>query len=481
MEEMTTFLDLHKRLELYRESQIYPFHMPGHKRQMMKMGNPYEIDITEIDGFDDLHHSEGILKKAMEEAAEFYGSDATYFLVNGSTCGILAAVFAAVGPEGKLIMARNSHKSLYNGVLLGRMEPVYVYPDIVDDFDIYGGISPKKIEELLITHPDAKAVCITSPTYEGIVSDIKEIARVCHKYNRPLVVDEAHGAHLGMGEGFPASALTGGADLVIQSLHKTLPSLTQTALLHMKSSLVEKDQVEKYLSIFQTSSPSYILLSSIEDCIGLMIREGRERMREYNGLLSSYRDKLSFELKNLNFLDCKRVKGHDIFQVDPSKILVSTKGCSINGPKLSSLLLRRYKLQMEMCTDSYILGMTSLADSKEGFDRLVKALGEIDGEVEGAKETKEERISQLIGGDDQPERIWIPGEADRKEKEYVALEESGGQISGAYVYIYPPGVPILVPGEKISTKSIDILKRYQQNGMDIHGLKRENRICVLKY
>ncbi len=288
-----------ERLSTYAASDAYPFHMPGHKRQV-KMGitsvpNPFSVDITEIDGFDNLHHAEDILKESMNSAAAVYGADRSWYLVNGSTCGILAAIAAAVKPGEKILMARNSHKSAYHAVILNQLEPVYLYPEEVPEFQIPGGIEPEQVERALLEHPEIRAVFVTSPTYEGIVSDIQGIAATAHRHGAALIVDEAHGAHLPFGDGnyFPDGALQEGADLVIQSLHKTLPSLTQTAILHLKSQILDAKKVEQYLSVYQSSSPSYILIASMENCVRYMAEKGAGEMARYGARLRELREKLA--------------------------------------------------------------------------------------------------------------------------------------------------------------------------------------------
>lgn len=233
--------NLLKRLKEYGDSDFYPFHMPGHKRQyrdpfLSEFPNPFSIDITEINGFDNLHHPEGILKDSMEWAAEIYGSDKTYYLVNGSSCGILSAISATVDSRGTILMSRNCHKSAFHGVFLNQLNAKYIYPQFISEMGLQGGILAEDVEGLLKKYPDIDAVLVVSPTYDGVVSDIKAIAQVVHRFGVPLIVDEAHGAHFSFGKnnGFPVSALDLGADIVIQSLHKTLPSLTQTALLHAR-------------------------------------------------------------------------------------------------------------------------------------------------------------------------------------------------------------------------------------------------------
>ena len=229
--------DLYRKLIEYAGSDYYPFHMPGHKRNINEGVCPYAYDITEIEGFDNLHEPMGILRLAMEEAAAFYESDKTYFLVNGSTCGLLSAICALTAKEDKVLVARNCHKAVYNALFLHELMPVYIYPEYIEAWGISGGISPYKLAYLLEEHKEIRVVVITSPTYEGVVSDIEKIAAIVHEKQRILIVDEAHGAHFGMHGELPRPALSKGADVVIQSLHKTLPALTQTALLHVKAIL----------------------------------------------------------------------------------------------------------------------------------------------------------------------------------------------------------------------------------------------------
>ena len=275
------------RLRNYGKSDQVPCHMPGHKRNQeswltFDFPNPFSIDITEIDGFDNLHHPEGILKESMEWASEVYGSDKTWYLVNGSTCGILSSICGTVRPGGRILMSRNCHKSAYHGVILMDAKVSYIYPQIIEDMGIQGGILPEDVENSLDRYPDTEAVLIVSPTYDGIVSDVEKIAKIVHAHGIPLIVDEAHGAHFSFGNGvFPKSAIQCGADLVIQSVHKTLPSFTQTALLHGQKGRIDIDRVERYLQMFQTSSPSYIFMAGIEQCIYEMSQNGKDAMAQF--------------------------------------------------------------------------------------------------------------------------------------------------------------------------------------------------------
>ena len=268
-------MDLRERLRTYGAGNAYPFHMPGHKRQKQPGSLfPYDLDITEIDGFDNLHHAEGILAEAMERAAKLWGSRKSFFLVNGSSAGLLAGIRALTKRGDKVLMARGCHRAVYHAVELCGLHPVYMQAAWVEEMQISGSIQPETVEKHLQEHPDCNLVVLTSPTYEGVVSDIAEIAKITHRYGAYLLVDEAHGAHLGFcEEGFPDTAVHLGADVVVQSLHKTLPCPTQTAILHVCTEQVDATEVGRQLSVFQTSSPSYVFMAEMDGCISLLERE----------------------------------------------------------------------------------------------------------------------------------------------------------------------------------------------------------------
>lgn len=478
MKEMQTLLE---QLKDYNASDNYPFHMPGHKRRV-EMGitsfpNPFSVDITEIDGFDNLHHAEGILKVSMEMAASVYGADKTYYLVNGSTCGILSAICGCAGFGSRILVGRNCHKSAYHGILLNHLEPVYLWPEVFGE-GIQGGIAPEEVEEALAREKGISAVFITSPTYEGIVSDIKKIAEIVHRYEIPLVVDEAHGAHFPFGgEYFPASALREGADVVIQSLHKTLPSLTQTAVLHLKGNLVEPERIERYLRIFQSSSPSYVLLSSIDSCIRFMEREGRKLMGEYGERMEKWH-KEAEKLKYLKLLSRDAVGRNQIADWDRSKIVVLTENTGLKGSELAERLRKDYGLESEMACCSYVILMTSLMDSEEGLFRLKEALFEIDKELE-MKYAEVGRGERQEDGEIQAEeaKIWIqrPEPAMSIEKaeyapaESIFLRTAPGRVSGQFITLYPPGIPALAPGEVFTAEAVAMIEAHLKEGFTVEG------------
>ena len=499
------------RLKAYNETDMYPFHMPGHKRLAgagdgemgeLEFPNPFTVDITEIEGFDNLHHPEGILRESMEWAAGVYGADRTYYLVNGSSGGILAAISAAAGFESRILTARNCHKSVYHAVYLNRLKPVYLYPQTVPGLGIQGGILPEDVEKSLRQYPDTRAVMVVSPTYDGIVSDIHKIAEIVHRAGLPLIVDEAHGAHFRYGREFPQSALELGADLVIQSIHKTLPSLTQTALLHVNLNrdkggpYVDIGRLERFLQIYQSSSPSYVLMASIENAVWLMERLRLDRGAPGNAI-DRYMERMGRLRDNLSKMRCLRLAGEwlkgscGVWDTDMSKVVISTAGTGMTGTELDGILRELYHLEMEMCGPEYATAITSVMDSGEGLDRLEAAVVKIDRELaqkwEKTGNTNQGGWAGTGGADAAANSPALPlasqtcapfprlrslmpiASAMDKDLERVALRESGGRISGEYIYIYPPGIPIVAPGEEISGEALDLVLRFMEQGLPVQG------------
>lgn len=505
-----------ERLIEYTGSDAYPFHMPGHKRQEIPDGmqrdfsDPYGIDITEIDGFDNLHHAEGILKDAMDEAAAVYGADRSWYLVNGSTCGILSAVFAVTENGGRILTARNCHKAVYHAIYLNRLRAEYLYPEEIVEFGINGGIRAEDVRKAL--EKDAmrcagksgdmrgkrtkiQAVLITSPTYEGVVSDIRAIADVAHEYGIPLIVDEAHGAHLEYADrchSFPKSALECGADIVIQSLHKTLPCFTQTAILHIKGDRVDQDRVARYLSMFQTSSPSYLFMAGIQRCIRYMDSTGRDGMIRYEERLKWFME----QMKGLQVLEvltrdiCGKYRA--VAGWDPSKIVVSTmRAKDFHGEELAEMLRKNYHLEMEMTAPEYVIAMTSVLDTDEGFERLTKALLEIDEELLKAEEKRRKTVSET--GDQKENTVRERAEKNCKASETLqsrilrpnetmsiceamdantgrtALQNTVGKVSAEFIYLYPPGIPIIAPGEVFTREIVEMIEAYKKAGLLVQG------------
>lgn len=450
--------NLYQKLEKYSKKDIVPLHMPGHKRNTKMLGTqlPYNIDITEIDGFDDLHHADGIIKNIQEKAQKIYNAKKSFLLINGTTCGILAGIRSFVKKNDKVLVARNCHKSVYHAIELNELKPIYVMPKTNED-GINLGITPKEVKNKIKENPDVKLVVLTSPTYEGIISNIKEIVKICHENKIPVLVDEAHGAHLKfMNKTKELSAVDAGADIVVQSVHKTLPALTQTSLLHINGNMVNEEKLKHELSIFETSSPSYILMASIENCLDFL-QQNENMFEKYEENLEYFYSKTK-EIKKLEILKNKLTDQY----FDDGKIVIITTKTNITGKELSEILRKKYKIELEMSSVNYAIAMTSVCDSKENVERLINALIDIDAKLEIQKMPKYEfeNILPIIS-----KSIY---EAEKEDK-FVKIDyrKVEGRISKEYMWVYPPGIPIITPGEIISKDIINLLEQISEAGLEI--------------
>ena len=465
---------LKEKLIEYTKSGIYPMHMPGHKRNMVLFSdvkNIEDIDFTEVEGLDNLHDPEGILKESMDDVSKFLGTDKTYFMVNGSTSGVLAAIQSVTEIGGDIIIGRNCHKSVYNAVETRNLKPSYLYPESVGVFD--GGYNPEELETLL-KESAAKAVVITSPTYEGVVSDIKELVKVAHKNGAILIVDSAHGAHFLL-NGFPNPAYKEGADIVIESVHKTLPALTQTAVLHVMGDRVDKEKLERALSTYQTSSPSYIFMASIDESYKIVREAGGQKAEELLKTLEELRENVNNTGKI--FIHGKELVGaNGVYDYDLGKIVIDLSKTNLTGKELQKILREKYKFETEMANNNYAIAMTSIADDLEKVKEFGEALVEI---AEGLEVSSKEDTEQT---DVKNEVKYSPYEAINKEVEVVGLKDAKGRVAGDYIYKYPPGIPLVVPGEIISENLIKEVEKSLESGLQIKGItdKITSGIKVIK-
>lgn len=474
-------------LTAYAESDFYPLHMPGHKRNpgtFAEGGKKFyaaqqyraeevlaaaaRLDITEIEGFDNLHEPEGILKDAMDRAARLYGADYTFYSVNGSTAGLLTAISSAVPEGGKLIMARNCHKAVYHAVYLRRLRPVYLYPETVPGLGIADALTAEQVKEALALHPDARAVLLTSPTYDGVTADVEKIAQVVHQYGIPLIVDAAHGAHFGFHPAFPDSPVHQGADLTVMSLHKTMPCMTQTALLHVCGERVSRSRLRMFEEIYQTSSPSYFLMAGMDRCICLTEEKGAALWDSFTRQREDFL-KRTKELEVLQIITAGR-GDEAIWRMDPGKILIDSSKTGLTGKQLYDILLERYHLQMEMAAGNYVTAIMTCCDTKEGWERLAEALCRIDKTCGGQVIEEDGRVEKpypkLDSGCSLSEALDAP-------VRMVSLSEAEGKISGAFINLYPPGIPIVVPGERLNGEAVELIESYRQQRLPLCGLRGE--------
>ena len=472
--------ELYNALSGLKASGRYPFHMPGHKRNLPSdfglLKDIAGIDITEIEGFDNLHDAGGLIQREQERAAAIFNVRESFFLVGGSSAGVIAAICSQTRPGDGILLARNCHKSAYYAAYLNDLSTCYTYPGVDEACEMAGPVSAGDIEEKMDEY-GIRVVCITSPTYEGVVSDVARISEVVHEKGGILIVDEAHGAHLHPlhhlnavvpetdgGCPFPESAAQLGADLVIESLHKTMPALTQTALLHVCSGRIDNRALKRNLGIFQTSSPSYILMASISKCLDLCENLMKEKSGEYCRLLGEFY-KGAADLKRLHVLTPLEAKRRLASEFDPSKVVLVTghklrDGSSLkpfDGYALAKELLESDGIDLEMAALEYALAMTSMMDSQEGFSRLLSALHRIDQRLESLPE--DNRIfGKGIATAVKSKRMLTIRKAWEADSRLVSLEQAVGGICAEFISCYPPGIPFVVPGEEVSEETLSLIQ-----------------------
>lgn len=454
-------------LKEYVDRDTLPFHVPGHKKGVgidkefknFIGENPFKIDVTVFKLVDSLHHPTGPIKKAQELVADAYESHASFFSIHGTSGAIQAMILAVVNDGDKIIVPRNVHKSVTSGIILSGAVPVFMEPEIDKKLGIAHGVTPETVEKTLKENPDARAVLIINPTYYGVATDIKKIADTVHSYDIPLIVDEAHGPHLAFSEKLPMSALKAGADICAQSTHKIIGSLTQGSLLHVKSKYVDPKRVQQILNLMQTTSPSYIIMASLDCARRQIALEGKDLLQKTIELCKYTRD----EINKIPGFYCfgEEVLGNPgSYSFDPTKLTISSRELGITGFELDMILADKYHIQMELSDFYNVLAVGSFGDTKEGMDRLLSALKEISNDYYGKKEP----VQDFLDIPAIPTKILNPREAFYSDKISIPLNESIGKISGEFLLAYPPGIPVLCPGEEITQEVVDY----------VHDLKRAN-------
>ena len=455
-------------LKSLMEENSVSFHMPGHKGKntLIEWGKyiPY-IDTTEVEGLDNLLEPRGIIKESQELAAEVYGAKATIYGVNGSTGSIYIALSAITKPGDKVLIQRNCHKAVYNAMILNRLNPIYMYPNYNEEHNVLTGLYPEEIEEILQNNQDIKAVVMTYPNYYGVCSDLEKIAEIVHKYNKVLMVDEAHGPHMSFSDKLPISALEAGADIVIHSTHKTLPSFTQTSMIHVGTDRIDLNKLRDRFALYTTTSPSYLFTASNEIAAAYMDGEGRER-------LDWSVDKVNEVIERLQKIDRVFVFTGDDFDStikakDNTKILFKIDG--IKGSKVKKILRTDHNIRLEMSDYYYGLILTSLMNDEEDYEKLIKAIEEI------AATAPYEEINSVSIEMPTPQVVMNLAAAYYGKKELVDLESAIGRVSAASIIPYPPGIPLIVPGEMITRELYDHIIMTMENGLEIVGLMGYNK------
>lgn len=457
------------------EENSVSFHVPGHKgrNSLIEWGDYIPaIDTTETTGMDNLLEPRGIIKESQELAAEVFGAKATYYGVNGSTGSIYIAIATITKPGDKILIQRNCHKAVYNAMILNKLNPVYLYPNYNEEYNLLTGVYPEEIDAILTEEPDIKAVVLTNPNYYGVCSDIKAIAEVVHKHNKILMVDEAHGPHMTFSDRLPMSALQSGADIVIQSTHKTLPSLTQTSMLHVGSDRIDLNKLRDRFQLYTTTSPSYLFTASNELAVAYMDGEGREKLDENL-------NKIEEVIKRLKAIDRVNVFMEDkedrsIADKDITRILISIDG--LRGSQVKKRLLEQYNIRLEMSDYYYALILASVMNTEEDYEKVIAAIEDL------AKDAEYEDINHVSIKMPTPNKIMNPAEAYYSSKSLVELKEAIGKVAAAPIIPYPPGIPSIVPGEEFTEEVYKQTLFYMDNGLEVVGLMGYNKdqIVVVK-
>lgn len=447
--------------------------MPGHKLgkgiPAELLCDPASLDLTEIPGTDNLHYPEGPIKEAQELAARAFGAEQTFFLVNGSTCGVHAMILSMCKPGDKLIVARDCHKSVINGMLLAGVQPVYIKPGFNSDFAIPSTLNPNDIELAIKENSDAVGVLITRPNYYGICSDIEKIAEITHSYGKLLAVDEAHGAHLKFSTALPVCAMDAGADICVQSAHKTLPALTQSAYLHIKGDRIDAERLRFYLSALQTSSPSYILMAALDIAREIMERRGEDMLEQ---LL------LKVDIIEKRLIDNGFAILGDRFikegSMDRTRLVVNLKQLGSTGFEIDRLLRKKYNIQVEMADLYNLVCITTVADQKSNFDRLEAALAEISDHLKDNPGAADIIVRDLKV----PPLAIDPREILNRKGRKVKLQEAVGRISKTIITPYPPGIPVICPGEVILEDAVEYICSIVSMGGVVNGLEENFNIFI---
>lgn len=450
-------------LQRFVEKEPISMHVPGHKNGLLstlpnELKSALTYDVTELTGLDDFHHPEEAILKAEQLLSETYQSDRSFFLVNGSTVGNLAMIYATAKRNEKIVVQRNAHKSIFHALELVGATPVYVTPEWDDKTQTYTSVSFETLEDTLKIHKNINAVVLTYPTYYGMASkELKAQIELCHSLNIPVLVDEAHGAHLVANRMFPPSALDLGADVVVQSAHKTLPAMTMASFLHIKSNLVNVEKVNHYLRMLQSSSPSYLLLASLDDA-----RHYIQKYLESDGVYFLNKRKLWIEALQL-------IESLQVIEVDdPLKVLLRVNGYS--GFQLQAAL-ERNNIYVELADSHQVLLILPLLKTGQNYpfaelrSKIKDAVIELKKEPRLAKqlETHSIDITKIV----MPEYSYDL--LEQSEKEWIPYTRSMGRVAAGMIIPYPPGIPLFVPGEKITVSKLSQLEELLMMGASFQG------------
>jgi lysine decarboxylase len=469
-----------------------PFHMPGHKQGHGQPGWFREIlgsavftfDLTELFGLDDLHSPGGAINEAQQAAASCFGAEESFFLINGSTVGIQAMVLAAAGVGDEMLIPRQAHRSVVSGLILSGARPQYLQVQIDPKYQIPLGTGRFELMRAIRDNQQANSLLVVHPNYYGITSNISSLLKEAKSKGLICMADEAHGPHFRFHEQLPISALEAGVDATTQSLHKLLSSLTQTALLHRQGKQLRRERLIRCLDILQSTSPSYVLMASLDSARWQVQEEGNYRLERTLELAQKARENIN-QMPGLSCLGDEVRDNSSVGEWDPTKLLINVRGLGLTGYQAQAILRDSYRIQMEMADQYNILAMITIGDSSEGVEDLVKAFGDLASRYPA--KGKDNLASQNFEAcakiwNYPPEVIKTPREAFFwQQTRGVILAEAEGEIAAETVSPYPPGVPILTPGERITRPVIEAIKELTAAGATWQGPidKTLNKIQIL--
>ncbi|HEY8343052.1 MAG TPA: aminotransferase class I/II-fold pyridoxal phosphate-dependent enzyme [Calditerricola sp.] len=448
------------------------FHIPGHKRgagmnpefRDFLGKNALSIDLINIAPLDDLHNPQGIIKEAQELAAEAFGADHTFFSVQGTSGAIMAMVMSVVGPGDKIIVPRNVHKSVITALILAGATPVFIHPVMDETLGIAHGITTASVQRALEQHPDAKAVLVINPTYFGVAANLREIVMVAHSYGVPVLVDEAHGAHIHFHEELPMSAMEAGADMSATSLHKLGGSLTQSSILNVREGRVNPQRVQAILSMLTTTSTSYLLLASLDAARKQLALHGRE-MNEKALRLARWARQALNQIPGIYCFGDERVGQEAIYDYDPTKLTIHVRELGITGYEAEKWLREVHNIEVELSDLYNVLCFITAGDSEETVEALVAAIRDLSRTFYAKRAARELRVVLPKI----PELALSPRDAFYAETERVPIDEAVGRIMAEFIMVYPPGIPIVMPGEILTEENLAYIRENLAVGLPVLG------------
>jgi arginine decarboxylase len=465
---------LYEGLLEHKSKNPLQFHIPGHKKgagmdpeyREFLGENALSIDMINIAPLDDLHHPHGIIKEAQEYAAEAFGAEHTFFSVQGTSGAIMTMIMSVCAPGDKIIVPRNVHKSIMSAIIFSGATPIFIHPELDEELGISHGISLESVERALTVHPDAKGLLVINPTYFGISANLQAIVETAHSYNVPVLVDEAHGVHIHFHEDFPLSAMEAGADMAATSVHKLGGSLTQSSVLNVQGTLVQPNRVQSVISMLTTTSTSYLLLASLDTARRYLAVSGNQELSRIRKLAETARHEIN-NIPGIFSPGKEFLNNHARFDMDVTKLTVSIKNLHITGYEAEVWLRQEKNIEVELSDLYNILFLITFGDSENTITTLIEALKELSERFRTSDNPPEN--GWHVDVPNIPTLAYSPREAFYAETESIPLHESAGRVSAEFMMIYPPGIPIFIPGEIIEQENLDYIQKNIDTGLPVQG------------